>query len=619
MSKISKQANNASDLFVMRPSDPEGPVFVAEMRSAASKAPTVVDVSEVAGPRLSVSQSVDDPLVVTVSDSVQGAGEEKVRVKNLKKKPRKKDKKRKKAKATKGGKKRSAKVSEKAEKLEGLAWVAASEASRAVEGLEGLRPLGLIVVRESDEHDMQVFNAMREMTYQNLRHIPAVEAVRAAGMAPFDGDSFHVVWDREDGTTVTREITVERIVHGDTSVLMFFFEGYWHLWSQASAAKVSSFGYNNFTRILTQQIELRCPVTLYAANLSRLIRSEREADKVTMALRDRVDRVDARDQKFDLVGRDAWVGFMMLTIMGWCASSERTAIVQRLLAGRVAQWRKNEWPLGAGSVPFGYSFDRKEKRLVMDESKRDAVREMILVLCSDAPPSLKAIELDRLGVRAFRKDPKTGNYKPFAARSNPEQAIKTLTMWAPVWVMGEYLHRYTNPLGDLDELSGLKIVRHPFNKAKMGRKAKAKDPGELQMLFKVETPADGWAEPELLEAFALKATSLASRLLAEGSVNSPRPLSPLVFERSQNADLFRRLLPAESLNRLDGKSRARRDAARARSTIRPFVGLNWIEDGWFYELQASAQKAYKILRWPLSSMDPGVDPELRRHLRHEGS
>lgn len=616
MSKNSKRTDNGSDLFVMRPSDPWGPSFLDDMVGAASESSAAAtDVSEVDGPRLSVSQSAGDPLVVTVSNSGRVAGKAEVRVKE---KEKEKDKKRKKAKGKKGGKKSSGK-GKKADKLEGLAWVAASEASRAVEGLEGLRPLGLVVIRESDEHDMEMFNAMREMTYQNLRHIPAIDAVRAAGMTPFDGESFQVVWQEEDGKTVSREVTVSRIKHGDTSVMMFFFEGYWHLWSQASAAKVSAFGYNNFTRILTEQIEALCPVTLYAANLSRLIRSEREADKVTAALRDRVDSVDARDLKFDLVGPNAWVGFMMLTIMGWCAATERTAIVTRLLAGRVAQWRKNEWPLGAGSVPFGYSFDRKAKRLVPDESKKAAVREMIFVLCSDLPPSQKAIELDRLGVRAFRKDPKTGKYKPYAARSNPEQAIKTLMMWAPVWVMGEYLHRYTNPLGAIDELSGLKIVRHPMKKAKMGRKAAPADPGELQMLFRIDLPKGGWAEPELLEAFALRASGVAAELLSNGAVNSARPLTPMVYELSQNADLFRRLLPAETLARLDGKSRARRTAARAKATIRPFVGRNWIEDGWFYELQASAKKAYKIMRWPLSSMDEAVDPELRRHLRHGGS
>lgn len=559
------------------------------------------------GEPVSVRRVGDDPLVLGVSQPKSSTDTQEKSLAKAKKN-------KKKAKGKKSSKKSGSKKPKG--ELQGLAWVAASEASRAVEGLEGLRPLGLIVIRESDEHDMEMFNAMREMTYQNLRHFPAIEAVRAAGMTPFDGESFQVVWQEEDGKTVSREVTVSRIKHGDTSVMMFFFEGYWHLWSQASAAKVSAFGYNNFTRILTEQIETLCPVTLYAANLSRLIRSEREADKVTAALRDRVDSVDARDLKFDLVGPNAWVGFMMLTIMGWCAATERTAIVTRLLAGRVAQWRKNEWPLGAGSVPFGYSFDRKAKRLVPDESKKTAVREMIFILCSDLPPSQKAIELDRLGVRAFRKDPRTGEYKPFAARSNPEQAIRTLTMWAPVWVMGEYLHRYTNPLGDIEELSGLRIVRHPIQKAKMGRKAAPKDPGELQMLFRVDTPEGGWAEPELLEAFALKASALAARLLSEEAVNPARPLTPLVYELSQNADLFRRLLPAENLNRLDGKTLARRTAARAKATIRPFVGRNWIEDGWFYELQASATKAYKIMRWPLSSMDETVDPELRRHLRH---
>lgn len=545
---------------------------------------------------VSVRQRGESPLELAVSDA------------------RTKSKKEARATKVKARKKRGKnKKGKKAPKLKGLAWVAASEAARSVEGVEGLRPLGLIVIRESDEWDLEMFNSMRELTYQNLKGIPAVEAIRAVGLKPLDGDSFQVVWENESGQTVTREVIVSRIRHGDTKALLFFFEGYWHLWSQASAAKISQFGYNNFTRILTQQIEHLSPVTLYAANLSRLIRSEREADKLIEAMRDHVDLVDARDQKFELVGKNDWVGFMMLRVLGWCASSERTAIVQRLLAGRVSQWRRNEWPLGSAVVPFGYEFDKKRKRLVPDVSKQDAVREMLIVLCSDAPPSEKARELDRIGVRPFRRDPKTGGYKPFSARTNPDQAIRTLMIWAPLWVQGEYLHRYTNPLDDLEELSGLKIVRYPRRKLKFGKKAKPKDPGELQMLFKMDTPKGGWAEEALLEAFSLKATSMSASLLASKVCNPPRPLSMTVAESSKDPDLLRRLLSAESLQRLDGKTVSRRHSARARSMIRPFLGRNWIEDDWFYELQASSQNSYRILRWPLSSMDPDVDPELRQH------
>lgn len=487
--------------------------------------------------------------------------------------------------------------------VRGLDWVAAAENARAAGGSEGTRPLGLIVVRESDEWDMEMFNAMREMTYQNLRDIPAVEAIRRTGLTPLDGDSFRVLWQESD-KTVTREVMVSHVRHGDTKAVLFFFEGYWHLWSQASAAKVSHLGYNNFTRILTEQIERLCPETVFAANLSRLIRSEREAARLVEALRDRVDYLDARDQRFEFVGKDAWIGFMMLTILGWCASSERIAIVQRLLAGRVAQWRRNEWPMGQGVVPFGYTFDKPSARLVPDESKRDQVEDMLLVLCSDAPPSEKARQLDKIGVRAFRRDPKTGQYKPFSARVNAEQAIRTLLMWAPVWVQGEYLHRYTNPLGDLDELSGLKVVRYPDGR---------KDPGELQMLFTLDLPKDGWADRAVLDAFAVKAASTAASLLSAGDCNAPRPLTMSVAERSADADLLRSLLPSDSLNKMDKQTVARRHGARARATIRPLMGRNWIDGEWFYELQASSSDGYKIMRWPLATMDPAIDPELRQH------
>ena len=51
------------------------------------------------------------------------------------------------------------------------------------------------------------------------------------------------------------------------------------------------------------------------------------------------------------------------------ASMERDRIVQRLLAGKTARWRRNEWPFEWGSVPVGYKVDPETLRLVVDEAK----------------------------------------------------------------------------------------------------------------------------------------------------------------------------------------------------------------------------------------------------------
>lgn len=476
------------------------------------------------------------------------------------------------------------------------------EAERSGAGRRRARHL--VVVRESDEQRLEMFNTMRELTYLSLRDEAAAEAIRKVGMRPWDGDSFTVEWEVY-GELVTRTVEVTTLRHGNTKAILFHFGGFWHLWSMSSAAKVSEAGYNNFTHLLIEQLQRLRPEAVYVANLSRLIRNEREASRLAeRGFRDNVDRVVASDMTFELVGPNAWVGFMMLTVLGWCAATERTAIVQRLLAGRIAQWRRNEWPLGGAVVPFGYTYDKKLKRLVPDESKRDAVREMMIILSSDAPPSLKARQLDKIGVRAFKKSARSDRYIPFSARTNPSQAVQILMQWAPVWVAGEYLHRYTNALGDLHELSGLSVVRHPGDET---------DSGEFQMLFKVGVPEGGWCENDLLDMFARKAMEHTSEMLGTDRYTRSRPLSELTAVMASKPDLLRGLLSPETRARVDKATKSRRHASRARKKIHPLLGRNWILGDWFYELQASGTHRYRIMRWPLASMNPEVDREIRNH------
>lgn len=466
----------------------------------------------------------------------------------------------------------------------------------------GTRVLHLIVIRESDEQHREMFNAMRELTYLNLKKHAAVETIRKVGMRPWDGD-FTVEFE-VDGAVISRTVEVTTLRHGDTKAILFQFNGFWHMWSMASAAKMSAGGYNNFTRLLIEQLQQLRPETVHVANLSRLIRSEREASRLEeRGLRDNVDRIVAPEMTFELTGTNAWVGFMMLKVMAWCAATERTAIVQRLLAGRIAQWRRGEWPLGRAVVPFGYTYDKKLKRLFPDESKKDAVREMMLVLISDAPPSLKAAQLDEIGVRPFRKSPRGDRYVAFSARKRPAGAIETLMQWASIWVSGEYLVRFSNTLG-LDELSGLRVARFPGDD----------DNGEFQMLYKVGLPENGWCEPDLLDAFARKAIAHSGDLLA-AKRKELRPLTEVTATTASRPDLLRGLASPEALSHQETSPRSRRHAARARKMIQPLVGRGWISGDWFYELHAGVRNTYRVLRWPLSSMDPEVDREIRSHRR----
>ncbi|WP_311208468.1 hypothetical protein [Aeromicrobium sp. WCS2018Hpa-31] len=465
-----------------------------------------------------------------------------------------------------------------------------------------LRPLGFIVSRESDEHDREMFNSMRELTYQNLRDIPAVEAVRREGMTPMRGGSFFVDWE-VDGQVQRREVLVTELRLGMTRARLFYFEGYWHLWSMASAAKTSEDGFNEFTTMLIDEIEELRPRVLYAANLSRLIRSQFEEKRLSLGLCDNVDKIVAKDMTIRLTGPDSAFGFMQLTMMGFCAATERDAIVQRLLAGKIAKWRRNEWPFGSAVIPFGYRFDKELSTLVPMPELRPQVAEMLLVLASDVPVSEKARRLDEIGVPTLRSSRKTGDTR-FSTRSNIESAVRSLYAWIPVWVSGEFLFRYQNPLDDLEELSGLPVVRYP---AKKGGDDSS-DPGELQMLYRVGVPDGGWADPSILAAVTHKATHLAGI-----HPDKPRPVADASLVESEAKAIHQQVLPPEFTRGTNLANRSRRNRARARRLISPFTGRHWIRDDHFYEMR-STNDGYTVTRWPLDSLDPAIDIEYADYL-----
>jgi DNA invertase Pin-like site-specific DNA recombinase len=450
------------------------------------------------------------------------------------------------------------------------------------------RPLGMAVNRESDEDDRVRFENLCEMTYQNLRDIPAMEAIRKVGMAPMQGRSFEVEWEVE-GKQVTREVTVHIIREGRTKVRVFYFEGYWHVWSQASASLPAQDGNNEFTTILADLLRTHRPQVLYAAYLSRIVRSTVEEKRLTMALSGNVDRLEVKDMSFQLTGPDAAIGFMSLTMMAWCAAMERTAIVQRLLAGRIATWRRQEWPFGSTMVPFGYDYDEDTRTIRPDPTKREAVQAMMTILASNLPAGQMALELDRAGVTPMRRYKKSGRRALFSSQAHPDKVIRSMYAWAPLWVCGEYLMRFSNPMPDIDELSGLAVVRYEHLDD---------DPGEFQMLFQFDLPDGGWASPELLTAFMNAAGDVQYEAVTSGGVRAPRAFGDHAAAMSRNAGLHRRQLAGSHLRKSDRDSLVRRSAGRARRIVSALSGRAWTDGIWSYELLSQSSDLYKVVRWP---------------------
>jgi len=462
------------------------------------------------------------------------------------------------------------------------------------------RVRGLVLCRESDERDDEQFDGVREQTYQQQRHVPALEAVRQLGMSPMEGHDHVVVTETlSDGSVREQRVFIETLHEGRTRAILFCYEGYWHLWSQSSAAKMTDDGVNDFTQILVKVILRLRPFTLYALNISRLIRSQRQASVLQTAMFDNVDSIVAGSFEFALTGPNAGVGIVLLTTLAMASAIERDAIVQRTSAGRIAKWRRGEWPFGVSTVPFGYVCNRSGRLEVVD-SLRPMVRQMLLVLAGDAPPAEMRRQLSRAGVLTMRKHRSYGRQVNVEALSNPSQLITRLYAWAAVWSEGEFLFRLGNSFPGIETLNGLPVMRHHPG-----------DRGEFQMLSVVPVPEGGWAEPKVLRAFQVKAREHSQALLQLGRT-PVRPLSATVEQSSNNAQLHAGLLNPQRAAGNDRDSQTRRDGARAKRTVAPLAGRRWSVDDWQYELQVVQSGRYRLFRWPASlrrgTLRPSITP-----------
>lgn len=455
----------------------------------------------------------------------------------------------------------------------------------------GTRAERLFVVRESDEFDLLLFDAMREQTYQMHRTDPAVRAVMGAGLTPLDrSGSFTVQIEEPDGASRELVVLTEGIVRGSTRAVLFQVEGVWHLWSMSSAAKTDGDGVNDFTAILIEVIERLRPHHVHAANFSRLIRSHDQGSLLQHKMSGRVDVVHAGHQEFPLTGPAANVGKMMFSMFSTIASMERDWIVLRLLTGKIAKWRRGEWPYGTNTVPFGYVYDSRRCVLVPDESLRTQVREMLVVLGQDTSPSAMMAALAKIGVQSMRPHRGPQRRVSVATMHNPRAFIDSLYAWSPIWIAGEYLYRVASPLSDLTEIAGVGVVRHEGTD----------DSGEFQLLSRVELPEGGWAEPEVLDAFRAAAMRRTAEKLAAGSTR-PRALAPATRAASEAPDLLEGLLNPQSMRGGDREARTRRTARRGRAVLSLLSGIAWTDGVHSYELQVLRRGMYQLMRRPLES------------------
>lgn len=455
------------------------------------------------------------------------------------------------------------------------------------------RPESLFFVRESDEFDAVLFDAMREQTYQLFREIAEVDAIRELGMLPMEcKGSFQISEPCEDGTLVRRTVLVEVITRGRTRAYLFHYRGHWHLWSKASATKANDEGLNEVTEILCEVIRRVRPRTLRCANFSRLIRSQDQAGLVLHACNGNVETIYAGTTEFPLTGSGASVGKMMFSMFAMVASMERDWIVQRLLTGRIAKWRRGEWPYGASTIPFGYRLNTRTKTLEIVPEHQKIVREMLLVLAGDLTPRAKLDALGGLRVTGMRNHRGLKRRTTLSGRAAAKAAIDNFYAWAPIWIDGEYLLRLTNVFPGMTELAGAPIVREDDD-----------DDGELQMLHQVPVPESGWAEAEVIAAFRDAALRNATSLVTGGR-RPARALGPDVVAKSLDSELLGHLLNPHRARGYDHDYYRRRKGGDTHETVAPLTGRSWVSGGWTFELRGLAKGRYGLWRWPLPATPP---------------
>lgn len=521
-------------------------------------------------------------------------------------------------------------------------WRAVMEEPVACPGgpVLGYRVLRLFVNRESDEQDRLMFEGMTAQTYQPHADDPKVAPILALGLEPLDARG-SVVVTGADGSEET--VLVERITRGRTVAVLFSYRGYWHLWSMASAATETEAGLNEFTQILIEVIERLHPIEVIAANVSRLVRSDHQANLLQAAMYRRVDVVVAGNVRFEFSGANSHVGRLLFAVLAMMAAMERDWIVQRVTAGLIARWRRGLWPRGKQFVPFGYTLTN-EGHLVPRPELRENVRQMMLVLSSDAAPSEKQQQLARLGVMTQRGK-RGARQSSVDALSDPVALERRLNACAAIWIQGEYLYRHRNPFRDLSEMAGVPIQRHdpatvtamehelslaalaetlnPAGPAAQmlraelehdalehldahpagpgGEPAGLRDSGELQMLCRVPVPDGGWAEPEVLDRYAAYVQRLARDAVRNRPSRRPRPLSKDVEADSVNPGLHMHMLPTRVMRAGSWSTTTGRQSAQGKAHIAPLTGRRWSDDSYEYEINIAANNKYAVRRWPVGT------------------
>lgn len=403
----------------------------------------------------------------------------------------------------------------------------------------------------------------------------------------------------------TQRLRVYPVRYNSATVHLVYLDGYWHLFSMASAAKSGQDGYNDFATIWLAIIEVLRPATLFVDRVDRQWRDRVEVRRAIFHLTGRVQRViEGGSRHYPLVGPDADQGFQDLQNAGADAADDRDRRVQMLIEGRLDDIVDGEW-FWNNRFPDGYRVNKKG-RLKLDcrssddpfrqakleeqwQETRKRVASMLAILGTDQMATKKARLCDDAG--ALPVQTSQGGRQPFLARGCPAEAVNAYYRLASLYIHGEVLLRFNVSLEHKKRLAGLEVVRLPGGD----------DDGEVQVLIRCPIPPGGWASPEVLAAFERQAKLHRPKWRDRRQQIPWRPLSKRVRKATKDPRLLGphtasgALLPAVPAS----KGSKRGPGAHL---ILPLTGVNWADSEAYFELRVENSTTYRLLRWPLGSV-----------------
>lgn len=352
-----------------------------------------------------------------------------------------------------------------------------ASAPEAVKGLPVLdhRAAGLILCRESNEYDSVLMLGLIQQTLSYVPHSPAIDRARNLGLDPLTATASEM-----------EALPRSFIKHGRATAVLFEVDNLYFLYSMTSAAKTNDVGENDWTNICVAVIGALRPETVYVASLSRLVRSFEHTGTLLSSVSKNVDAVHAGQTILKMRGPDKEMGHMMWGLLATVAAAERNLIVQRLTAGLVAKYRRNEWIKGKGAVPLGYKLDPATKRLEVDPNATEALRVAWTLMADPSVPDWKTVQrLADMGVTTHLARTRYGDAATVGDLSDANTYLSQVRRWSHLYLTGQCTIRWPNPFEGAPHIAGMPV--HPSHL----------DNGELRFHYDLGRPD---IDPAIIQA-----------------------------------------------------------------------------------------------------------------------